>query len=237
MPASNPMLSFEEVCKRRCRLQCRRFEQFCPNDFKCPEGRCDLPEIQAECLADCPLTTAGAKDLACLTQRCEDVRVTRCQSDLACPNGGVPDCANLTCTNDCPMGFAGDGYCDDGDAFSSLKPLCAWGSDCADCGARKGAAPDPGYWGTVCKYRQNCAGGTGNPADAAAWCVEIDGIPGLSRCAPDCSRDQGCPDGFECREALFDLGGPAREPIVDPATMLKSQACFPMLCSGSNSGI
>jgi hypothetical protein len=226
----NPMLSFDEVCRRRCRLLCRQLEQFC-DGYKCPEGSCDLPEVQAQCLTDCPLTSSGGNDLACLTLRCEDKRYARCESTLTCPNGATPDCANVSCTNDCGMGYTGDGFCDDGDPFSSLKPLCAWGTDCADCGARKGARPDPGYLGTVCKYRQNCAGATGHPADASAWCLEIAGLPGLSRCVPDCSRGQDCPDGFECHEAVFegDAGAP-RAPIVEGE--LKSQACIPLLCSG-----
>ncbi len=233
-PGVNPMLSFEEVCVRRCRLDCRRLEQFCP-EYKCPEGTCDQPVVQDECLHDCPLTETGAKDLACLTQRCEDIRFGRCESSLECPNGATPDCANWTCTNDCAGGRAGDGFCDDTDPYSSQMPLCDWGSDCADCGARKGTAPAPGYWGEVCKYRQNCSGATGTPVDALSWCVELAGIAGLSRCAPDCSRGQGCPNGFECRQVLLELGGPVRQPIV--ADGLTSQACFPLLCSGLDAGI
>ncbi len=229
-PNVNPMLSFEEVCTRRCQLDCRRLEQFCP-DYKCPDGACDQPDVQTECLTDCPLTDAGAKDLACLAQRCEDIRFGRCESSIKCPNGATPDCANVTCTNDCGMGHAGDGFCDDSDPDSSQTALCEWGSDCADCGARKGTAPDPGYWGAVCKYRQNCAGGTGSPMDATAWCMQLKGIPGLARCAPDCSRGQGCPIGFECRQVDLEPDGQA---LMQQG--LTAQACVPLLCTDAMDG-
>ncbi|HEY6882289.1 MAG TPA: hypothetical protein VI299_29865, partial [Polyangiales bacterium] len=50
----NPaMLNFAEVCRRRCRLNCQRLEQFCPG-YKCPPGSCDGQDVHNKCLQDCP---------------------------------------------------------------------------------------------------------------------------------------------------------------------------------------
>lgn len=222
-----PMLSFEEVCRRRCRLECQRVEQLC--GAGCPDGTCDRPEVQLECLRDCPRPTAtGGRDLACLTRSCEDQRLSRCDPELACPNGNTVDCSQVTCTNDCA--HADDGSCDDGDIVSSDRSDCAWGSDCADCGVRKDA-PSPGYLGNVCQYHSNCDGGTRDPRTAAAWCVESKTIMGSARCMPDCSRGQDCADGFGCHEVTFDTDGReggASAPIVEGG--VRSRACLPLQC-------
>lgn len=229
-PDENPMLSFAEVCTRRCRLQCQRWEQFC-GDYRCAEGYCDRPEIQATCLADCKPLETGGNDLACLTRSCTDVRFGICDSSLDCPNAVTPDCTNITCTNSCMYdgkGLAGDGYCDDGDPASAKTADCRWGTDCADCGPRKGTKLEPSYPGDVCGFNNNCVGGTGSPVDSQAWCVALSGVPGLSRCAPDCSRGQACADGFECREAIYRNDQGVLAPIVEGG--VSSKACFPSMC-------
>lgn len=229
-PTENPMLSFDEVCRRRCRLECQRLEQFCPG-YKCPSGTCDKPELLAECKQDCPNTSLGQMDLACLTRSCNNQRFTGCTSTLACPNGATPSCATITCTNDCMyqgQGLAGDGICDDGDVYSSQGARCAWGTDCADCGPRTGTQPPAGVYGSVCAFGANCQGGTGKPSTATAWCVASEKQSGISRCLPDCSRGQECDPGFACREALFDLGNGTKEPVVEDT--VRSSACMPTLC-------
>ena len=237
MPNTNPMLSFEEVCRRRCRLQCQRREQFCTTSagaaFDCAQNACEGPEVLAQCALDCPPTAAGANDLACLTRRCNDVRLSRCDSAL-CPTGYSASCQNVTCTNDCSIqggGGAADGECDDGDPASALTALCRWGSDCTDCGPRRGAPP-PSTLGSVCAFGVNCDGGTGSPSTADAWCIGLDKIPGLARCAPDCSRGQECADGFECVEALFEQDDGSNAPITERvgSRTLVSKACVPNQC-------
>jgi hypothetical protein len=232
VPGENPMLTFEETCTRRCRLQCQRYAQFCPG-YACPPGSCDQPDVQAKCLAECPLAQNGGKDLACIAQSCTNARLQICDSKIACPNGAAPACANITCTNDCMFqgndGLSGDGVCDDGDVVSSGSPLCSWGSDCIDCGPRLGARPLPGTWGSACQYFLNCAGGTGHPADANAWCVQQSAPVGTKRCMPDCSRGQGCPDGFDCYQVeQLDEATGARVPFIEGGST--AQACVPMMC-------
>lgn len=223
-PGSNPMLSFEEICTRRCRIQCQRFEQFC--GYTCPQGTCDSPSVQAACVTECPmLTETGGRDLACLTNKCEELKLSRCKSDMVCPNGNMVDCTQVTCTNDCA--YVNDGSCDDGDVVASDTNDCAWGSDCADCGPRKGAQP-PGNIGSVCQYHTNCTGGTVQPSTATAWCVQSETLANVARCTPDCSRGQECEDGFECREVRVQQADMTTAPIVEGD--LKSAACTPIMC-------
>jgi hypothetical protein len=229
-PNENPMLSYEEVCQRRCRLQCQRWEQLC-GDFRCEQGFCDRPEVQAKCATDCPLT-AGARDLACLTRSCNDVRFARCDTMLNCPNGVAPDCATVSCSNDCQyggQGLAGDGFCDDSDPASARYAFCPWGTDCTDCGPRKGAKKEPSYAGDICAFNVNCEGWTDSPVTSRAWCIEQGSIPGLNRCSLDCSREDTCPDGFLCRELEFtDAETGETRPRIEGGVSAK--ACFPMLC-------
>ena len=44
----------------------------------------------------------------------------------------LPPAPPLTCTNNC-VGFASDGFCDDGGP-GSISAKCALGTDCHDCG-------------------------------------------------------------------------------------------------------
>lgn len=222
-PNENPMLPFDEICRRRCRLECQRLEQFC--GAGCPQGMCDGADVQAKCASDCPMLPTGGPDLSCLTEKCEEVQLARCETDLVCPNGSKVDCAQFTCTNDCI--YPADGTCDDGDVIASDTNDCAWGSDCADCGPRKGPKP-VGYIGSVCQYHSNCSGGTMKPSTATAWCVQSETLPGVNRCAPDCSRDQDCGDGFVCREVLVAQSDGSKQPIVEGD--LRGQACFPLMC-------
>lgn len=229
-PNTNPMLSFADVCKSRCRLRNRGYQQFCAG-YQPPAGSCDGPDVQAACLAECPLLPTGGNDVACLTKSCNDARFSRCDTGLKCPNGVAPKCNDLACTNDCSFesGGAGDGYCDDGDIYSAASALCAWGTDCADCGARPVTKPALGLLGDVCSFSNNCEGGTARPSDATAWCIEQRTVAGSKRCMPDCSRDQDCPDGFTC----FELS--ARDPVTMQDVPIKEgdltgKACVPQMC-------
>jgi hypothetical protein len=226
---SPTMLTFAEVCTRRCRLNCQRLAQFCPG-YQCPPGACDGADVQTECLSDCP-AVAGANDLACITRECNDSRFARCDGSRTCPNGATPRCSSISCSNECTFGgkgVTGNGICDDGDAFSSVSAQCGWGTDCADCGPRDGTVEPLGGPASVCQYTLNCDGGTGSPDTAGAWCVGLSSIPGLARCAPDCSRGQACAPGFSCKQALFDQGSGPPEQIE--AGGFKSSACLPDAC-------
>jgi hypothetical protein len=226
----NPaMLTFADVCQRRCRLNCQRLAQFCPG-YQCPAGSCDGADVRTKCAMDCPGANGAATDLACLTRRCNDTRMVRCDNSLSCPNGVAPNCSNIACTNDCMFSgqdVTGDGVCDDGDVLSSETAQCDWGSDCTDCGPRQGNETfgDPG---DICQYTLNCAGGTGSPDTAGAWCVNLNSVPGVARCMPDCSRGQSCADGFTCRQALFKQADGSNAQIT--AGGFSSSACLPDAC-------
>jgi hypothetical protein len=226
----NPaMLSFEEVCRRRCRLNCQRLSQFCTG-YQCPAGSCDGADVLARCRVDCPMPPGGGNDLACLTQKCNDKRFAVCDSSLSCPNGAKPNCGNIACSNDCMFdgtNVTGDGACDDGDTFSSQTAQCLWGTDCADCGPRVVDEPI-GVPGDLCQYNLNCAGGTGSPESADTWCVNQSTRPGVTRCMPDCSRGQGCAPGFSCRTLTIPGEDGTSAPIVVDG--FESSACLPDAC-------
>ncbi|MDB4990724.1 MAG: hypothetical protein JWN04_5902 [Myxococcaceae bacterium] len=231
-PGSNPMLSFSDVCTRRCRLTCQRLEQYCTG-YTCPAGACDQPEVQAKCAADCPPLASGGQDLACLTRSCNDARFTLCDK-ASCPSGSTSHCGNLTCSNSCAFqinsqAVVGDGICDDGDVLSSMSNDCAWGTDCADCGPRAGThAPALGVLGDLCQYTANCAGASGKPSDATAWCVELQST-GVSRCMPDCSRGQKCAKGFTCYDVTFPNATTMTAMNVTEGDLIAG-ACIPDLC-------
>lgn len=227
---SPAMLSFEEVCRRRCRLNCQRLSQFCTG-YQCPAGSCDGADVLTRCQTDCPMPPGGGNDLACLTRSCNDVRFAVCDSSLSCPAGSTKvDCTVTQCSNNCMFNgqnVTGDGVCDDGDVLNSYTAQCLWGTDCTDCGPRKGAEPLAGL-GDVCQYSLNCAGGTGSPDTSGAWCVTQSSISGSARCMKDCSREQECEDGFTCRTLTFDnADGTSGSITVGGFT---SSACLPDAC-------
>jgi hypothetical protein len=230
MPAP-PMLTFEEVCRRRCELNCQRLSQFCQG-YQCQAGSCDGQDVLNRCQSDCPKTSSGGNDLACLTRSCNDVRFVVCDSSLVCPNGATPDCANISCSDNCKFNgedVTGDGVCDDGDVYSSATAQCAWGTDCADCGPRPAAQEVLGGPGDLCRYTLNCMGGTASPDTAGAWCVNLESRPGVSRCAPDCSRNQVCAEGFTCRTLeIPNADGTDAAPIT--VGDYTSSACLPDVC-------
>jgi hypothetical protein len=176
------------------------------------------------------MPAGGGNDLACLTKSCNDTRFAVCDSQLSCPNGAKPNCAAITCSNSCQFNgkpVTGDGRCDDGDTFSSASALCAWGTDCTDCGPRSGNETI-GNPGDLCQYSLNCAGGTGSPDTANTWCVNLTSRPGVARCMPDCSRDQDCAAGFTCRQLTIPQDDGTSAPIK--VGKYTSAACLPDAC-------
>jgi hypothetical protein len=217
-------LAFEEICTRRCRLSCQRWEQFC--GYSCPEDYCDGAEIQSACAETCPPDDGDA--LLCLTRACNTVRDQVC-ADVVCPDTGrQANCQGVVCRNACgtpSSNWAGDGVCDDGDLLSAQYAGCAWGSDCIDCGPRMGDPPPLGRHGDQCAFNTGCAGYTRALVTNAAWCMALDEVAeGAARCVPDCSRDQPCPDGYACR-MVYD--GEGNEVVQDGLT---GRACVPTVC-------
>jgi hypothetical protein len=218
-------LSFEEICKRLCRLSCQRWEQFC--GFKCDEDDCDAPDVLDACEASCP--EADGDPELCLTRACNAVRDQGC-ANVICPDTNEPaDCTGVVCKNTCGGNsspeWSGDGVCDDGELLSATYADCAWGTDCTDCGPRRGKPPEPEPQGGVCAFNTGCAGYQQDLKTNAAWCVSLDDVAkGLSRCVPDCSRGRTCPSGYECVAVLDDMD----ERIEQDD--LVGQACIPLVC-------
>jgi len=221
--------SFEEICKRQCRLACQRWSQFC--GFTCAADYCDSQQVQDECAASCPASEGNRE--VCLTLSCNTVRDQTCGS-VICPDTGQPgSCQNLTCRNTCGMTnageWAGDGECDDGDLFGATSTACDWGSDCVDCGPRMGPVPTPQPQGSLCAFHTGCLGYSPSLLANRAWCLLLNDVqPGLSRCVPDCSQGKSCPDGYECVAVMDDQG----TPITDPTGTVVGQACMPTICGG-----
>ena len=219
--------SFDTLCENRCLLRCRQWQAFCPESGGCGVEICRSSSEKAACRADCG---ADADATRCMAQHCGDALATGCK-EVACPRDRRPACDQVQCRNSCPE-YNFDGVCDDGDLTSAASGVCAFGTDCADCGPRLGVTPKPAPQGSPCAFHSNCDGA--NPedlAEALSWCIEVDPARGVSRCAPDCS-DEGeiCPEGSAC----FELSGVDQDDDGSPDPLVigqrRASACFPVAC-------
>ena len=219
--------SFELLCQNRCLLQCRQLQAFCASDGGCSEESCKSSATQQACQAECGSADSSA---LCMAQLCGDMRAASCRA-LTCPQGTPPNCGALACRNAC-AGYNFDGICDDGDLRSAASGICAYGSDCADCGPRSGESIEPQPQGAACAFHSGCIGANpGNIAQADAWCIDVDATRGISRCAPDCSDpEKTCPAGSACFVLLgVDQDGDGEaEPLVQDGRT--ASACFPAQC-------
>ena len=227
--------TFESICRLSCRLHCRYRDAYCGEGAACPADHCDSAEVLQACQDSC----GGESDPAsCLREGCHNLQEAEC-GDIVCPGDVEADCRGVTCTNDCP--YLADGDCDDGDLASAKYGVCEWGSDCADCGPRRGPAPALQPYGEPCVGGLNCVGfevlasGEPNLARNEAWCLPVTGPPDeltgeteeLARCVPDCSRTESCPDGYGCIPVTFE-GETVKQGEYT------SRGCVPMTCDPSN---
>jgi hypothetical protein len=217
--------SAAQLCENRCLIRCRAWRELCGSSAGCGPESCASAAERAACDKEC----GSAPDPhLCLAQACNDQNALGCKQ-LACPDGRAPQCVGVTCRNSC-NNYNFDGVCDDGDLASAQSGVCAYGSDCADCGPRHGDAPKPAPQGGACAFHSNCEGASPDDLAAAqAWCVET--APGVSRCAPDCTgQDEICPKGSSC----YTLQGPDQDADGEPDPIvqgdLTASACFPSAC-------
>jgi hypothetical protein len=229
-PAPEPLScaaseSFETLCEHRCLLRCRQWQAFCPDSAGCGPASCKSDAELTACRDECGSDMDGTR---CMAQRCTDTLAAGCK-DAACPAQKRPQCDQVQCRNSCAK-YNFDGVCDDGDLKSAASGVCAYGTDCADCGPRHGATPKPVAQGSACAFHSNCDGANpDDPAEALSWCIEIDG--GISRCAPDCSDEEEiCPEGSACFElsGVDQDGDGTPDPIVVAGR--HASACFPIAC-------
>lgn len=227
--AGNPVvLDFAQTCTNTCLLTCRWQNWFCDAKVSCAE-ECAKPYVQA----DCALPATGCiNDLACQKTKCTTIRALGCVADMAlCPNGATPSCGDVTCTNKCADQQSADantfdGFCDDGTYTFSQTDLCPFGTDCADCGPRKGA-PRPGIdtgklkLGEACPNASRCAGRSSDYELNKSWCLDVVGE--VARCLADCSGDdESCPTGFKCEE----LSNSSGNALVD-RNGRRGKVCYP----------
>jgi hypothetical protein len=138
----------------------------------------------------------------------------------------------VVCRNECGQTsneWSGDGVCDDGDLLSATFADCAWGTDCTDCGPRRGTAPQPASQGGQCAFNTGCAGYTRDLTTNEAWCMSLSDLAeGLARCVPDCSRSEACPSGYECVTVTIKDEDGKEQPITQGD--LTGRACLPRVC-------
>jgi hypothetical protein len=218
-------LSFEALCHDRCQLQCRQQEALCADQVACAPTHCESEPVLRACQSECGTAEDPKR---CMAQLCSETRGLGC-SEISCPNQQPPLCDGVQCRNACP-GYNFDGVCDDGEPKSAASGVCTYGTDCADCGLRRGDAPRPQPQGGPCAFHSGCTGADlADIAGASAWCIEI--APGVSRCAPDCtSEGETCPEGSSC----FVLSGVDQDGDGEPDPIkqkdLVASACFPAAC-------
>ena len=229
----DPPFTFEQAAQRLCEQECFRRNEYCgggcdPNTFcSTPAAMGLLAQLRTQCM-----TTANPVE--CVMTACEASRDRPCTS-VMCPSGAQPNCAGVVCTNNCPTGdptFVNDGVCDDGDLSNGVSAVCDWGTDCGDCGPRRGTRPPQtvGY-GDLCVDPIQCGGNTSDVNRAQGWCVRFELSVDLLRCVPDCSNSQPCPSGFECTSLSYEENG-----MTMPLTDLQgktAKACFPTMSCGN----
>jgi hypothetical protein len=169
----------------------------------------------------------------CAMKLCEQARDTPC-AQQQCPPGSPLNCTGVSCSNACISGakFTNDGVCDDGDLSNADSVVCDWGTDCGDCGPRRGTPPVFSRdLGDPCFDAVQCGGDRTNVAASTGWCVTTDNTRPLYRCVPDCSKKGAtCPSGYECYQLTQDTDGNGKPEDVIDSKNVRAQACFPMLC-------
>jgi hypothetical protein len=177
--------------------------------------------VLADCLLDCP-----GMDTECMTSACQKIQMARCEA-FACPASNPRNCDDVTCNDSC-TGNTDDTFCDDGDPSSAVYALCAYGTDCSDCGPRRGSRPPRAPIQGLCPAGRDvaCDGYNDDYERNEAFCVHVEGTQaGQFSCVPDCTTEQDCEDGFEC-EALVYMNGDPYEDLDG----VQGYACFPTFC-------
>ncbi|MDB4990723.1 MAG: hypothetical protein JWN04_5901 [Myxococcaceae bacterium] len=205
------------LCYQACTHRAAYCGGACDPAKECVPGGAAMAAV----LLQCP-----GQSVECAMNACEAARDTKC-SDQKCAGMSAPNCAGVVCTNTCANHkFNNDGLCDDGDLSNASSAVCDWGTDCGDCGPRKGSAPPFSVQlGDPCVDPVQCGGDVDDVTMATGWCL-LPGSAEPSRCLPDCSLGKKCPAGFTCHDLeLTDSG----DPVKDPAGR-RASACFPTQC-------
>ena len=219
---------FATAAQALCSQRCIRQNEYCPSSPCDPSVDCSGAATAPALLVACP-----GMSPECAMTRCEQIRDQPC-AEFQCGGDASPNCTGVVCSDSCVSrdeSYIRDGFCDDGDLSNAISSFCVWGSDCGDCGPRRGARP-PDFisLGEPCVDPAQCGGNQFDIAGSTAWCVTLDDALNILRCVPDCSQSAACPNGFVCQELVYTLNGEPM-PIKDD-TGLTARACLPIQCGG-----
>lgn len=232
-PATNatppePAYNLAAAAHALCVQGCTRRNALCTASPCDPAVECVPPAELALAVAACGMTPT----VDCVMARCEAVRDQACDK-VMCP-GSAPNCAGVTCTNSCSdaqNSLNNDGFCDDGDLANAVSAICPWGSDCGDCGPRRGPAPARvKQIGEQCIDPYQCGASYDDFSDVPGWCVVVDQANETERCVPDCSVYGLCPAGYTCRALEFQDAATGQSMTLKDENKLVGSACFPVQC-------
>ncbi len=183
-------------------------------DGVCPDGCATDPDCAA-CEPSCGMNECGSDGCGGLCGMCS--------GNAICVAGACEAQSGL-CTDTCgpadqPGAWAGDGACDDGGSGAEFS-VCAFGSDCSDCGARDPATFDAG------------APDSGSPDSSVPFDAG----------RPDAGNDAGNDAGPSCSRSCSGTfpycveGDDRGECCVVPARfdMLVGQPCGTGTCNGDS---
>ncbi len=227
-PAAGETYTLEDAANAACEQSCIRRAEYCGASCN-PSTDCTRTLALAVVSQRC----AAGMTLECAMQACEAIRDQPC-AQVTCATG-TPNCTGIVCNDSCSVtDYVKDGLCDDGDLSNAGSSVCDWGTDCGDCGPRRGTPPATKYdLGDPCVDAYQCGGDPDHVASSTGWCVPTETQTNILRCVPDCSATDTCPAGYTC----FGLGvdpdddGPMQQqPVLDPNTGQAARACFPNAC-------
>lgn len=233
--AGQAAFDYPTVAVAYCKQECAHRAAYCGGTCN-PDKDCTPAAAMLLLAVRCP-----GQAVACATMACVEARDTPC-AQQKCANNMAPVCTGVACSNSCTSGstsFNLDGICDDGDLSNAVSAICGWGTDCGDCGPRKGTPP-PAIkdLGEQCIDPYQCGASDTDFSHAPGWCVPVSTnsqtTEEVQRCVPDCTVSQRCPDGFQCRELVFDPdgSGPKTEQSLKDNAGLVGKACFRTTCGG-----
>lgn len=220
--------TFERAALALCSQACIHRAAICGTNCD-PSSECTQALATNAATLLCPM-----QDPACAIALCRRARDLPCAMQQ-CPPGSTANCSGVSCSNNCDMPvFNNDGICDDGDLSNAASYVCDYGTDCGDCGPRRGSAPPFELdVGDPCTDPAQCGGDQYSVKTSTGWCVPADANQDYARCLPDCSNGKSCAKGFQCLGVAQDPDGSGPMPQVQIADLEDGTlvfACFPMQC-------
>jgi hypothetical protein len=227
-PMGENPYTFEQAAIAACTVQCIRRNEFCGASCD-PAADCTPARalLAVPALGICMTQTQGTP-VECASRACEMLRDRPCEMQ-ECAGAAQPLCAGVQCTNTCAVGsmsYSGDGYCDDGDQSNADSAICAWGTDCQDCGPRGTRSTPPlalYEYGQFCVDSLQCGEFSADFNRSTGWCVTFSNAP--QRCLPDCTKSRRCAAGFTCQVLELEPGVAYEDNAGVEARFCRPNAC------------